>query len=236
MENDYLLKNDMDPIKETDIEALIRKGFIFKVYGLLTIQLVLTFGFVILANEIKVLKIFIVTHIWFLIVLLFVPFVILILFVCYKSTMNKVPLNYILLFIFTIAEGYVVSFITLGYTKKSVYFVMALTLLAVIALTIYALVTKKDFTLMGGILWVTLTLLILGTILNMFFRIQFLNFIFDIIGVILFSLYIIYDTQLIIGNRENKFSIDDYVLAVINLYLDIINLFLYLLSIFGDRR
>ena len=56
-------------------------------------------------------------------------------------------------------------------------------------------------------------------------------------GAIIFSFYIIYDTQLIIGGEHKKyqFDVDDYVFATITLYLDIINLFLYILDLL-DRR
>ena len=40
-------------------------------------------------------------------------------------------------------------------------------------------------------------------------------------------MFIIYDTWMIL----NKFGPDDYIMASIQLYLDIINLFLYLLEI-----
>ena len=53
----------------------------------------------------------------------------------------------------------------------------------------------------------------------------------DIFSVFLFSLYIIYDTQLILGNKSLSISEDDYILAVINLYLDIINLFIHILQL-----
>ena len=50
--------------------------------------------------------------------------------------------------------------------------------------------------------------------------------------------YIIHDTQLIIGGANKKYQIapDDYVLAALTLYLDIINLFLYLLSLLNKKR
>ena len=47
--------------------------------------------------------------------------------------------------------------------------------------------------------------------------------------VVLTSIYIIFDTRLIMS----KMSYDDYIIAALLLYVDIINLFLYLLSIFG---
>jgi FtsH-binding integral membrane protein len=55
-------------------------------------------------------------------------------------------------------------------------------------------------------------------------------------GVLIYSIYIIIDTQLILGKFQHEFNTEDYVLAAMNLYLDIINLFLYILSIFGKGK
>ena len=51
--------------------------------------------------------------------------------------------------------------------------------------------------------------------------------------VVIYSIYLLYDTQLIMGKFGNEYSIDDYIFAALNLYLDIINLFLYILQILG---
>lgn len=54
-------------------------------------------------------------------------------------------------------------------------------------------------------------------------------------------LYLIFDTQLIIGGRH-KFAItpEEYIFAALTLYVDVITLFLYILEIVsrasGDRR
>ena len=47
----------------------------------------------------------------------------------------------------------------------------------------------------------------------------------------MFSTYIIYDTQLIIGDGGERFSEDDYILATMCLYIDIINLFVQMLKL-----
>merc|ERR1712151_142410 len=64
------------------------------------------------------------------------------------------------------------------------------------------------------------------------------HMIYAALGAILFSFYIVYDTQLIVGGRHKKhqFSVDDYAFAALNLFLDVINLFLMLLSLFGSRK
>lgn len=56
-------------------------------------------------------------------------------------------------------------------------------------------------------------------------------------GALIFSMYIVYDTQLMMGG-SHKYSIDpeEYIFAALNLYLDIINLFMYILMIIGGSR
>ena len=55
------------------------------------------------------------------------------------------------------------------------------------------------------------------------------------IAVMLFSFYLIYDTQLIMGGKRYEIDIDDYILGAIILYTDIITIFLYLLKLFGGK-
>ena len=52
------------------------------------------------------------------------------------------------------------------------------------------------------------------------------------VGAILFSLFIIYDTHMIM----HRVSPEDYMFATINLYLDILNLFLHLLRLLSKRE
>ena len=51
------------------------------------------------------------------------------------------------------------------------------------------------------------------------------------LGVVLFSIYIVYDVSMIC----NKLGYDDYIVAALELYLDIINLFLRILSLNGGE-
>ena len=54
------------------------------------------------------------------------------------------------------------------------------------------------------------------------------------IGALIFSLYIVYDTQLMMGGKH-KYSLspEEYIFAALNIYLDVINLFRYILLIVG---
>lgn len=48
------------------------------------------------------------------------------------------------------------------------------------------------------------------------------------------GLYIIYDTQLILGKGEASLGIDDYIFAAMSLYIDIVQLFMYILQLLGN--
>ncbi|XP_023224662.1 protein lifeguard 1-like [Centruroides sculpturatus] len=64
---------------------------------------------------------------------------------------------------------------------------------------------------------------------------RILNLVYASIGALLFSLYIIFDTQLMLGGKlKYAISPEEYIFAVLNLYLDIINLFLMILQIFAN--
>ena len=58
------------------------------------------------------------------------------------------------------------------------------------------------------------------------------------VGVVLFSFFIIYDTQIIVGGKHRQYELDDdrYILGSVLLYLDIINLFLEILRLLGGKE
>lgn len=103
----------------------------------------------------------------------------------------------------------------------------------VVALTLYAIFTKKDFTTPSGILVAFLASF------SMFFMFFFIGWtpithtLYCSLGIFLFGIYLVIDTQLIVGGRKMALSIDDYVIAALLLYIDIIQLFLYILSLLG---
>ena len=54
------------------------------------------------------------------------------------------------------------------------------------------------------------------------------------IGVLLFSIYLIVDTQLIVN--KNGLSKEDYILGALILYMDIVTIFIYILQLLGGNR
>ena len=90
---------------------------------------------------------------------------------------------------------------------------------------------------MGGILFVGILILMIFGILAIFIRNKILDLVYASLGALVFSCYIVFDTQMMLGG-EHKYSIspEEYIFAALNLYLDIVNLFLYILAIVGGSR
>jgi modulator of FtsH protease len=92
----------------------------------------------------------------------------------------------------------------------------------------------RDFSGMGKLLMIGLILAIVAGLANMFFQIPALSLAISGVSVLIFSGYILYDVnQIVRGGQTN------YVMATLNLYLDVYNLFVnllnILLSLLGNR-
>src|SRR3990167_1898653 len=104
-----------------------------------------------------------------------------------------------------------------------------------VALSGYVLMTKKDFSYLGGFLFIALLGAILLSVAGMLFHLPMLQLGMSFAFVVIFSGFILYDTSRILNNGQTN-----YIMATISLYLDILNLFLSLLQILsyfsGNRR
>ncbi len=145
---------------------------------------------------------------------------------------NKTPLNLILLFAFTFLTGFTLAPTLAIYIAANMGYVIGeafgLTAVAFFALTIFAMNTKRDFTTMGKMLFIALIVMIVAGIANIFLHLPMLQLAIAAVGAVLFSLFILFDTQNIIrGNVSSEIE------AAVALYLDFLNLFISLLQILG---
>jgi FtsH-binding integral membrane protein len=213
------------------IHEAIRMGFIRKVYGILSAQMLLTTFMCFLSMFSKTFLKFQVENIWLILLAMVGTIVIPCLVCCKEDLFRQVPTNYIILGVFTLLESYIVGFIC-GLTNPRVVFMAAfMTLAMVTGLTVYAMTTKTDLTMQGGLLFIVGMGIMLLAIFALFTNNKLVHVFISTLWVILFGVYLVYDTQLIIGNHKLKLDSDEYILASFMLYLDVINLFLNLLQI-----
>jgi len=225
--------DDIEMGKEESISSdlTIRLGFIRKVFGILSMQMLLTTFFCVLSVSSSAFSSFQKNHPELLIISLISSIVSIILLSCFKSISRSVPTNYIVLAVFTLSEAYLVSCVCGTTSPKLVIMAAAMTCAITCALTIYACTTKTDFTVMNSILFICSMVMLLFGICLLFTKIKILHIIYSCLGVLLYSVYLIYDIQLIMGDKENSIDIDDYIYAATMLYIDIVNMFLHILNL-----
>ncbi|KAF4703557.1 Transmembrane BAX inhibitor motif-containing protein 4 [Perkinsus olseni] len=238
--DDIFYDNDNKLLMNAGVD--MRMGFIKKVYGILAVQLLVTFG-ITLCMGMLLPTMFIYNNSWLFILTCVVTCGISIALACSPGLCRSYPHNYIALGIFTVCEGIMLGFITSIYTISSLLLTVGITCLVMGGLTIFAMTTKRDFTtgLMPYLFAGVLTLLLFGLLLMIFHPkgSSYWYAVYGGLGALVFSAYIVFDTQLICGRGEHlgmDFTIDDYVIAALSIYLDVINLFLYLLQLFGSTQ
>jgi FtsH-binding integral membrane protein len=240
MPSDYAMMGGSQSVKQATIE--VRRGFIRKVYSILTAQLMLT---VAIAWPIQGMSLmWLQQHSWMMMASLIGSMVTLCAIPCCADITRKFPQNYMMLFTFTVFEAIVVGFISAMYTAGSVATAAAATVVIFTGLTFYACFTKTDCTEFGIYLYGALLCLIafgfMIMIMNMFgIQTPMMVKLYQLCGMFIFCMFTIYDTQKVLGSwggHKQEYSVDDYVFAALNIYLDIIQMFIYILEIIGTRK
>ncbi len=148
-------------------------------------------------------------------------------------TKKKAGLNLLMLFGFTFISGLTLTPLLsniLAMPSGAGIVANAFMLTTVIfgGLSIYAMTTKTSYMEMGKGLFIALIIVVIASIINIFLGSPILQIVISSIAAILFSAFILYDTQNIInGNYETPVE------GAIALYLDFLNLFVSLLQILG---
>lgn len=229
--------DDIEAQQSRKISQSMRYGFIRKVYGILAAQLTLTTIFVFIGTLPKIKAYFMTTESsYILIPSMILGIVFMILIMCSKCFPSLKRFNYFFLFGFTLTESIIVMAICSYYPFSIVFSALFLTAGLTLALSLYACKTKTDYTGCGAFLFGILVISILAGFICWFFPFPYMDVIFAALDVILFSIYLIYDTQLIMGQMGIKYDVDDYILAALNVYLDIIRLFISILKILGRKK
>ena len=126
--------------------------------------------------------------------------------------------------------GPIISFYTTAFSNGSELVAMAMTGTAVIfaTLSVYVIVSQKDFSFMGGFLAAGIMVMFLMGLAAYFFTMPAVSLAVSAGFILLMSGLILYQTSAIIHGGETN-----YIMATVTLYISIYNLFLSLLHILG---
>lgn len=207
-----------------------RTNFITKVYLCLDFQLLLTFGLCLYSNLNNLTEFYksdigrgILGLSIFGLISTFCTLL------CCTSLFQRGICKYVMLLIFSSSISYIVSNMLVYYDPQTIILATGLTLTDLLLMTIISFFINI-YSYFTEFLFISCLSLILLGIINTIMMSNFLQLIIAFSGSIVFSGFIIYDTKMIVSNKYRVYSRNDFVLASINLYLDIINLFMYTLE------
>ena len=228
------IKSNDEELSEESIQISVRNGFIRKVYSILSVQLIITFGAVFLF-QIPSIKLFIFKNqslagntLVFCSLAFLTLFLVL---VCNRNLSRTVPYNYYILFAITLCESLVCGIVSSLYSFQIVATALALTIISTLAITFYACTTKTNFSYYRMGMFIVFSQLFMIGLIASLFRLQALYALYTLLMTIMIGIYLVYDTQLIMGKFGVGYSVDDYIFATLEIYMDIIRLFLLILRI-----
>ncbi|HUX83180.1 MAG TPA: Bax inhibitor-1/YccA family protein [Halothiobacillus sp.] len=100
-----------------------------------------------------------------------------------------------------------------------------------LGLSAYALISRRDFSFMGGFLMIGMIVVLLAMVGNLFFHLPALSMALSAAVILLMSGFILYDTGRMING-----GVDNYLMMTVSLYLNIFNIFVSLLNLLGASR
>jgi FtsH-binding integral membrane protein len=148
---------------------------------------------------------------------------------------TQFPMNIGMVLLFNFVMGVMISpaLFLYGRTQPGLIGQAAvLTIGAFGILTLYAFVSRRDFSAWGSFLMVGLWVLIGTMFLNFFFQSAAVDLWLASVTVLLFSGLLVFDTW----RLRNHYGPDEYVGAAVQIYLDLLNMFMAILRILGNRR
>lgn len=224
-----------DATRSSFSEKEIRMAFIRKVYAILMVQLAITTGFIALFLFEPNIARFSRENPELMLVSMGCTAVLTIVIVCFDKLRRTWPMNFILLMAFTVCEGWMLGTVCSFFQMEEVFLAVAVCSVVCLALTIFAFQTKWDFTASGGLLFVGLIVLTLFGFVAMYHRGGIVHLIYSAMGALMFSFFLVYDTQLMLGgNHKMAISPEEYIFAALSIYLDIIQMFMHILALIGD--
>ncbi|KAJ8307268.1 hypothetical protein KUTeg_015352 [Tegillarca granosa] len=127
------------------------------------------------------------------------------------------------------------------YDTNSVLVAAGITAAVCLSISLFAIQTKIDFTMCSGLLFALLMVLIFfGFSCIIVYATIGYNRILDCVwgglAALVFSLFLVYDTQMIVGGRKHELDPEEYVYGALQLYIDVVYLFLIILSLFGKNN
>ncbi len=219
-------------------DALEQRNFLAKVFGWMTVGLLITGIVALLVSEnTKLVASLSQGGYWIVFIAQFG------LVIWFSAGINRMSagLATILFLAYSALTGLTFAMLFLIYTQASIYSTFFITAGTFGAMSVYGLVTKRDLSGIGHYAVMALIGLIIAEVVNIFMHSTGMQALINFAGVLIFVILTAYDVQkakfmYMVGPDGSQASQKAAVSAALNLYLDFINMFIFLLMMFGRQR
>ncbi len=144
-----------------------------------------------------------------------------------------------MLFAIAISFGLADSYIFFVYRSSAIYQTFFVTAGSFAALSAYGMITKRDLSGIGRVMFIGLIGLILASLMNFFFKSSGLDFAISLVGIVIFSGLIMWKTQELKVNysyyAQAGLETKAAIMGALSLFISFINLFMFLLRFIGGR-
>ncbi|KAL4608992.1 protein lifeguard 3-like [Arapaima gigas] len=202
----------------------VRHAFVRKVYLILACQFLVTLGIVAVFVFVAV---FVITYL---------------VLICCQGPRRRYPWNLILLSIFVRKTHFLLiflcsAFLSSYYDTDAVLLAVGITVVVCVVITLFSFQTKVDLTSCRGLFCaLAIVLLVTALVASIVLSIKYVlwvHMLYAAVGAVIYTLFLAYDTQLLIGRGKYALSPEEYVFGALILYIDIVQLFLFLLQLIG---
>jgi FtsH-binding integral membrane protein len=208
-----------------------RATLVRRTYGLVFVSVLVTMLGAAFAFTQDALMNAVIAHPFITFICMFIPLIMA------QRAAREFPKNVVLTLIFTFVEGiWLAPFLLYAdhAVPGSVGTAALLTFVAFGGLTLYAFVSRRDFSAWGSFFMIGVVVLFVALLANMFMHSAIVSLWTSAIGVLIFSGLLVFDTWRLL--RSGAFGKDDYVITAVQIYLDLLNMFIFILTLLGGRN
>merc|ERR1712183_494426 len=207
--------------------------------GLVGIQLLISFGYLLMVDSLESNGVIqggtgIFSSTFMLITMILCFSLLIIGTCCCQPMLRKSPHNLIFLFVFTALFSHLISTVAFRYDMKTLLSAAGATSILVCCTAGLVAFTKIDFSKM--LMWIIP--ISLGWVLVLLFMsilgLSMDKMVYAGIGTTIFTIWLAVDLKMMMGGGRYQYSEDDFVMASLNIYLDIVQIFLYMLNFFDN--
>ena len=225
----FEINNEEEEEEKKRIKLIFKLGFMKKVLGIYCLQFAIGLAWTLTCLNNTVLEL--ILREWIIIVITSGLTLILAIFIiCAKRIVRKVPINYIILILYTCCISYIFGIFVGVYDFRVVIAFISMIISSTITLVLYVHRLDKEMEYFEGGLWLFTSLVIMFCGFGLGFNFMWLKMLASFGAALVYSGFLFHFTKSLMNKFEVEFSMDDYIVACLLLHLSVIKIIMKIIQ------